>query len=72
MALILEKCFGELPSLKLTASLHLKMDGWNTSFLLERLIFRGELLVSLSVIFHLMNRTVELFYSTFGNVVALI
>ncbi len=30
-----------LPSLKLTASLHLKMDGWNTSFLLGWPIFRG-------------------------------
>ncbi len=29
------------PSLKLTASLHLKMDGWNTSFLLGLPIFRG-------------------------------
>ena len=34
-----------LPSLKLTASLHLKMDGWNNSFLLGWSIFRGELLV---------------------------
>ena len=33
-----------LPSLKLT--LHLKMDGWNTSCLLGRPIFRGEMLVS--------------------------
>ena len=39
--------FGEnVPSLKLTASLHMKMDGWNTSFLLGWPIFRGELLVS--------------------------
>ena len=29
-----------LPFLKLTASLHLKMDGWNTRFLLEWPIFR--------------------------------
>ena len=34
-----------LPSLKLAFS-HLKMDGWNTIFLLGRPIFRGELLVS--------------------------
>ena len=33
-----------LPSPKLTY--HLKMDGWNTSFLSGRPIFRGELLVS--------------------------
>ena len=36
-----------VPSLKLTW--HLKMDGWNTSFLLGWPIFRGELLVSGSV-----------------------
>ena len=36
----------KLASLKLTASLHLKMDGWNLSFLLGLPIFRGELLVS--------------------------
>ena len=30
-----------VPSLKLTASLPLKMDGWNTTFLLGRPIFRG-------------------------------
>ena len=36
-----------LASLKLT--LHLNMDGWNTSCLLGRLIFRGEMLVSGSV-----------------------
>ena len=30
-----------LPSMKLTFS-HLKMDGWNTNFLLGWLIFRGE------------------------------
>ena len=30
-----------VPSLKLTASSHLKMDGWNTTFLLRRPIFRG-------------------------------
>ena len=36
-----------LASLKLT--LHLKMDGWNTSCLLGRPIFRGEMLVSGSV-----------------------
>ena len=29
-----------IPSLKLTASLHLKMDGWKTSFVLEWPIFR--------------------------------
>ena len=34
-----------IPSLKLTFS-PLKMDGWNTTFLLGRPIFRGELLVS--------------------------
>ena len=34
-----------LPSLK-TKSLHLKMDGWNTNFLLWWPIFRGQLLVS--------------------------
>ena len=38
-----------LPSLKLTF-LPLKMDGWNTTFLLGRPIFRGELLVSGRVI----------------------
>ena len=32
-----------------TNSSHLKMDGWNTSFLLGWPIFRGELLVSGSV-----------------------
>ena len=37
----------QLPSLKLTW--HLKMDGWNTSFLLGWPIFRGELLVLGSV-----------------------
>ena len=31
----------KLPSLKLTASWPLKMDGWNTTFLLGRPIFRG-------------------------------
>ena len=36
--------FSLIPSLKLT--LHLKMDGWKTSFLLGRHIFRCELLVS--------------------------
>ena len=30
-----------MPSLKLTNSLHLKMDGWNTSFLLGWPIFSG-------------------------------
>ena len=39
-----------LPSLKLTASLHLKMDGWNTIYIIsfwgKRPIFRGELAVS--------------------------
>ncbi len=43
----------KLPSLKLTY--HLKMDGWNTSFLLEWPIFRGKLLVSgrvLVIFFH--------------------
>ena len=36
-----------VPSLKLTASLHLKMDGWNTIIPIGfRPIFRGELLVS--------------------------
>ena len=39
-----------VPSLKLTASLHLKMDGWKMSFLLGKPIFRGEPLVSGSVI----------------------
>ena len=40
-----------LPSLKLTASLHLKMDGWNVSFLLGPGLFSGanSLLVSGSV-----------------------
>ena len=41
------KFFGEdegLPSLKLTFS-HLKMDGWKTTFLLMRHIFRCKLLV---------------------------
>ena len=32
-------------SLKLTASLHMKMDGWNTTFLLGRPIFRGMLVL---------------------------
>ena len=41
----------KVPSLKLTASLHLKMDGWNTRFLLGWPIFRGRLLVSGSVPF---------------------
>ncbi len=37
----------ELPgTLKLTASLPLKMAGWKTTLLLGRPIFRGELLVS--------------------------
>ena len=31
----------EIPSLKLTASLHLKMDDWKTIFLLGRPIFKG-------------------------------
>ena len=31
----------DLPSLKLTASLHLKMDAWNISFLLGYPLFRG-------------------------------
>ena len=39
----------EIPSLKLTASLHLKMDGWKMNFLLGWPIFSGELLVSGSV-----------------------
>ena len=30
-----------LPSLKLTASLHLKIDGWKTTFVLGWPIFRG-------------------------------
>ncbi len=33
-----------------TNCLHLKMDGWNTSFLLGWPIFRGELLISGSVL----------------------
>ena len=37
-----------LPSLKLTW--HLKNDGWKTTFLLGRPIFRGKLLVSGSVL----------------------
>ena len=37
-----------IPSLKLTFS-HLKMDGWNTSFLLGLPIFRGYVIVSGSV-----------------------
>ena len=37
---------GTLPE---TNSSHLKMDGWNTGFLLGRPIFRGELLVLGSV-----------------------
>ena len=41
----------DLPSLKLTASLHLKMDGWNTGFLLGWPIFRGELSVPRRVMF---------------------
>ena len=39
-----------LPSLKLTASLHLKMEGWKTSFVFGWPIFRGKLLVLGSVI----------------------
>ena len=35
-----------LKTLPETNSSHLKMDGWNTTFLLGRPIFRGELLVS--------------------------
>ena len=42
----------QLPSLKLTASLPLEMDGWNTTFLLGRPIFRCELLVSGRVYIH--------------------
>ena len=34
-------CCRYIPSLKLTASLHLKMDGWKMHSLLGRLIFRG-------------------------------
>ena len=37
---------GRFFSLPETNSSHLKMDGWNTTFLLGRPIFRGELLVS--------------------------
>ncbi len=37
------------PSLKLTASLPLKINGWKIKFLLGWPIFRGELLVSGSV-----------------------
>ena len=33
--------FVQLPSLKLTTSLHLKMVGWNTSLILGNPIFRG-------------------------------
>ena len=40
------------PPLKLTFS-HLKMDGWNNSFLLGWPIFAGELLVSGDVFFFL-------------------
>jgi len=46
-------------SLKLAASLHLKMDGWNASLLLERLIFRGELFVWAEI--H--NKTMFCFWS---------
>ena len=35
---------GKLPSLKLTCS-HLKMDGWNTTFLLGFGLFSGDMLV---------------------------
>ena len=46
-----------LPSLKLTAILHLKMDGWNTIVSFARWpIFRCELLVLGSVILDEMNR----------------
>ena len=42
-----------LPNVTLpeTNELPLKMDGWNTTFLLGRPIFRGELLVSRRVVF---------------------
>ena len=47
-----------LPSLKQTASLHLKMDGWNTNFLLGPGLFSGaKMLVSGSVI--LVPRAIE-------------
>ena len=36
-------------TLKLTASLHLEMDAWNTTFLLGRPILRGKLLALGSV-----------------------
>ena len=35
-----------IPSLKLTASLHLKMDGWSTTFLFFGGLFSGAILVS--------------------------
>ena len=52
-----------LPSLKLTSS-HLRMDGWNTSFLWGWPVFRGELLVSGKVFYlwsftHLWKKTPE-------------
>ena len=37
--------FGILPSLKLTASLHLKMDGWNTILSFWDCLFSGAMLV---------------------------
>ena len=36
---------GDIPSLKLAASLHLKMDGWNTIVVFLDGLFVGELLV---------------------------
>ena len=42
-------CNGRVPSLKLTASLHLKMDGWNTIVSFWDGLFSGAMLVSGSV-----------------------
>ena len=41
-----QSCVSTAATLPATNSSHLKMDGWNTTFLLGRPIFRGELLVS--------------------------
>ena len=52
----------EKPSLKLTASLHLEMDGWNTvvtSFLFGLPIFRCELLVSGRVYLDAFRHTID-------------
>ena len=53
MAEILHQLIGTLPE---TNSSPLKMDGWNTSFLLGNPIFRGELLVLGSVVFPIIYR----------------